>query len=159
MPQAITLIFRSIQAGRFYSFVSVAGLAVAIAAVVLTGALAQHELAYEKHYAAADRIYRLNWINSGTGDRFATMFNPFSPPLAEETTEIEAATRVGTYEVLLEREADAAGNRLSNFELVAFADATFFEVFDFDFVAGDPATVIGSPNISAAHTMVMGGER
>ena len=146
MPQALTLIIRSIQAGRFYSFVSVAGLAVAIAAVVLTGALAQHELAYEKHYAGADRIYRLNWINSGTGDRFATMFNPFSPPLAEETTEIEAAARVGTFEVLLERNADEFGNRQSNFELVAFADATFFDVFDFEFIAGDAQTAIGAPN-------------
>ena len=48
MPLSLTLLLRSIQAGRFYSFVSVAGLAVAIAAVILVGALAKHELSYEE---------------------------------------------------------------------------------------------------------------
>jgi hypothetical protein len=84
MPQALTLILRSIQTGRFYSFVSVIGPAIAIAAVILVSALAQHELAYEKNFAASERIYRLTWINDGTGDRFATMFNPFSPPFAAQ---------------------------------------------------------------------------
>jgi putative ABC transport system permease protein len=145
MPQRLTLILRSIQAGRFYSFVSVVGLAIAIAAVILVSALTQHELAYEQHYSAADRIYRLNWINSGTGDRFATMFNPFSPPLAKETLEIEAATRVGTFEILLGRETPANGP-VNNFELVGFADPDFFRIFDFNFVSGDPETALGSPN-------------
>ena len=145
MPQGLTLILRSIQAGRFYSVVSVTGLAIALAAAILVAALTQHELAYEKHYAAADRIYRLNWINSGTGDRFATMFNPFSPPLAAETVEVEAATRVGTFEILLGREA-AGGSMLSGFELAGFVDPDFFGIFDFEFVAGDPGTALGSPN-------------
>jgi len=145
MPQGLTLILRSIQAGRFYSFVSVIGLAIAIAAVILVSALTRHELAYEQHYAASERIYRLNWINSGTGDRFATMFNPFAPPLAEETVEIEAATRVGAFEILLGRETPAGG-LLNNFELVGFVDPDFFRIFDFDFVSGNPEAALGSPN-------------
>lgn len=146
MPQGLMLLIRSIQAGRFYSFVSVLGLAIAIAAVVLVSALAQHELAYEKVFANSDRIYRLNWINGGTGDRFATMFNPFSPPLAAETVEIEAATRIGTFEILLQRGSAAGDRQPGNFELVGFVDPDFFNIFDFDFSAGDAATALDSPN-------------
>jgi putative ABC transport system permease protein len=146
MPQGLTLIIRSIQAGRFYSVVSVAGLAIAITAVILVGALTRHELAYENHFANADRIYRLNWINSGTGDRFATMFNPFSPPLAEQTVEIEAAARVGTFEILLGRDAQPGRSRLSNYELVGFVDPAFFRIFDFGFASGEPGTALDSPN-------------
>jgi putative ABC transport system permease protein len=140
------LLIRSIQAGRFYNFVSVLGLAIAIAAVILVSALTQHELAYEKVFSTSERIYRLNWINGGTGDRFATMFNPFSPPLAETTVEIESATRVGTFEILLQRGSGPAGDQLSNFELVGFVDPDFFRIFDFEFYAGDAATALNSPN-------------
>jgi len=146
MPQGLTLILRSIQAGRFYSVVSVAGLAIAIAAVILVSALTRHELAYEKHFTNYENIYRLNWINSGTGDRFATMFNPFSPPLAEQTVEIEAATRVGAFEVLLGRDAPAGGERLNNFELVGFVDPDYFRIFEFGFSSGEPGTALSSPN-------------
>ena len=143
MPQALILILRSIRTGRFYSFVSVAGLAVAIAAIVLVGALLQHELSFEKHYAASDRIYRLNWINGGTGDRFATMFNPFSPPLADETPEIVAASRVGVFEVLV---GSSEGDRLSGFEQLGFVDPDFFGIFDFRFFAGDAGSALPTPN-------------
>lgn len=146
MPQALTLILRSIQAGRFYSFVSVIGLAIAIAAVILVSALTQHELAYEKNFPASERIYRLNWINGGTGDRFATMFNPFSPPFAEEIVEVDAATRVGAFEVLTERELPGSGGRLSNFELLGFVDPDFFRIFEFSFATGEAVTALDSPN-------------
>jgi putative ABC transport system permease protein len=143
MPQALTLIFRSIRTGRFYSLVSITGLAVAIAAVVLVGALLQHELSYEKNFSASERIYRLNWINGGTGDRFATMFNPFSPPLADETPEITAAARVGVFEILVERNS---GDRLSSFEQLGFVDPDFFEVFDFSFSTGSADSALTTPN-------------
>ena len=84
-------------------------------------------------------------MNSGTGDRFATMFNPFSPPFAEETAEIEAATRIGIFDVLLARGAGDPG-ATSSFEQVGFADPQFFSIFDFDFESGNPATALESPD-------------
>ncbi len=145
MTQSLTLLLRSILVGRFYSLVSVLGLAIAIAGVILVGALLQHEYAYEKNYSASDRIYRLNWISSGTGDRFATMFNPFSEQLADNATGIEYATRVGTYEVLLEKDMISPGHGMSGFEQFAFADPNFFNVFDLRFVSGDPETALAAP--------------
>ena len=146
MTQSLRLLLRSLTVGRFYNVVSVAGLAVAIAAVILVSALLQHEYAYEKNYSASDRIYRLNWIDTGTGDRFATMFNPFSPQFAAETAEVAHAARVGTYDVLLERAAKSGNRALSNIELVAFADPDFFKVFDLSFASGDAETALALPN-------------
>lgn len=145
MSQELKLILASIKAGRLYSVVSIVGLSIAIVAVILVSALTRHELAYEKHYANYENIYRLNWINGGTGDRFATMFNPFSPPFAEQTEEVEAATRVGAFEILLSRDTDAA-NRFSNIELVGFVDPEFFGIFDFPFTEGDSTGALASPN-------------
>ncbi len=150
MSQGINLVLRSILKGRFYSAVSITGLAIAIAAVILVSGLIQHEDSYEKNYSKTDRIYRLNWTNSGTGDRFATMFNPFSPPLAAETPEISYATRVGTWKLLLATESSGAstaqpGSAFSSFELMAFADPDFFRIFDLEFVAGNVTTALDAP--------------
>ena len=146
MSQGITLLLRSVMIGRFYNLVSVIGLAVAIAAVILVSALLQHETAYEKNFSAADRVYRLNWINNGTGDRFATMFNPFSPQFAAATPDVQYATRVGTFEVLLQKEA-ADGNRgFGNLELIAFVDPDFFRIFDLSTAIGDTEIALTSRN-------------
>ena len=145
MTQGLNLLMRSVLVGRFYSLISVLGLAIAIAAVVLVSALLTHEYAYEENYSAADRVYRLNWISSSTGDRFATMFNPFSEQLADDAAEVEIATRVGTFEVLLDRTTLAAGEGPSGFELVAFADPSFFNVFDLQFVSGDAESALSLP--------------
>lgn len=145
MTQGLSLLMRSVLVGRFYSLISVFGLAIAIAAVILVSALLEHEYAYEDHYSASDRIYRLNWISHSTGDRFATMFNPFSEQLDDDAVEIEVATRVGTYEVLLDRSSIAEGEGPSGFELAAFADPTFFEVFDLRFLSGDAESALSLP--------------
>lgn len=145
MNQSLMLLLRSIQVGRFYSLISIIGLAIAIAAVILVGALLHHEYAYEKNFAEHSRIYRLNWISGGTGDRFATMFNPFSRQLADNVGEVELATRVGAFEVLVERESAPAAQGLSGFELVAFADPEFFQVFDFRVLSGDTGSALASP--------------
>jgi putative ABC transport system permease protein len=145
MTQGLTLLIRSILVGRFYSLISVLGLAIAVAAVILVSALLAHEYAYEDSYSDSDRTYRLNWISSSTGDRFATMFNPFSEQLAGDAAEVELATRVGTFEVLLDRADGPAVQGVSGFELVGFADPTFFGVFDLSFVSGDGESALALP--------------
>ena len=145
MTQQLNLIFRSILKGKFYSLVSILGLAVAIASVILVATLLRQELSFEENFSKADQIYRLTWENPATGDRFATMFNPFSPQMVIDFPEVVEAARVGTSRLLFKRPGNTPGEDIKNFEDMAFVDPTFFSVFDFDFIAGDPKTVLYQP--------------
>ncbi|MEE8294580.1 MAG: ABC transporter permease [Sphingomonadales bacterium] len=144
--QTLNIIFRSIWKGKFYSLVSVLGLAVAIASVILVATLIRQETSFEDNFTKAEQIYRLTWENPETGDRFATMFNPFSPQMVIDFPEVIDAARVGTSRLLFERPGSTTGEGLQSFEDMAFVDPTFFNIFNFEFLAGDPKTALGEPN-------------
>jgi len=143
--QSLNIILRSIWKGKFYSLVSVLGLAVAIASVILVATLIRHETSFEDNFTKADQIYRLTWENPATGDRFATMFNPFSPQMVIDFPEVEEAARVATSRLMFKRPGDSSGEVFENFEDLAFADPSFFSVFNFDFIAGSPETALVEP--------------
>lgn len=143
--QTLNIIIRSIWRGKFYSLVSVIGLAVAIASVIMVSTLIRQETSFEDNFTKADQIYRLTWENPATGDKFATMFNPFSPQMVIDFPEVEDAARIATANLMFEKSGTASGKTFKNFEDLAFAEPSFFSVFNFDFVAGDPRTALLEP--------------
>ncbi|HMB60244.1 MAG TPA: ABC transporter permease, partial [Xanthomonadales bacterium] len=141
MTQQLKLALRTLLHGRFYSLVSLAGLSVAIAVALLVALLVQRETSFDEGFSRSDDIYRLTWQNMGTGDRFATMFNPFSPQMKLEFEEVEEAARMGVFELTLQAESTAHSSSglapAPVYESVAMVDPAFFELFDFDFVSGN----------------------
>ena len=62
MSQQLSIALRSIITGRYYSLVSVAGLAIAITVVLLVALLVRHETSFGHGFAKADSIYRVRNI-------------------------------------------------------------------------------------------------
>jgi putative ABC transport system permease protein len=151
MGQQLKLATRSIIKGRYYSLISLLGLSLAIAITLLVALLVQRETSFDHDFARAGDIYRLTWQNTGTGDRFATMFNPFSPQMKLEYDEVEEAARLGVFELTLqppsggEGGAEYPGAALARYENIAMVDPSFFTLFDFEFIAGDP-DALNQPN-------------
>lgn len=146
MSQTLVIAFRSIIKGRYYSAVSVAGLSIAITVVLLVAMLVQHETSFDKGWARSDSIYRLTWENRGTGDRFATLFNPFSPQMKTEFEEVEEAARLGVFELTLQRNGSVTPTSPAamSYEKIAMVDPAFFSLFDIEFIAGD-GSVLSTP--------------
>jgi putative ABC transport system permease protein len=147
MGQQLRIALRSIIKGRYYSLVSVAGLSIAITVVLLVALLVQHETSFDRDFARADSIYRVSWENTGTGDRFATMFNIFSPQMKTDFKEVEEAARLGIFELTMQRGATAAtaNPAVMRYENIALVDPAFFSLFDFEFVSGS-ASALDQPN-------------
>jgi putative ABC transport system permease protein len=143
LSQLFTLALRAILTGRFYSLVSILGLSIAISATLLVALLIRHEIQYDRQFTKADSIYRLTWENIGTGDRFATMFNPFSPQMKLEFDEVLEVARLGIYELTLQSTRSSASQ--ASYESLAMVDPAFFRLFDFDFLAGS-ADSLNQPN-------------
>lgn len=143
MNQSLTIAFRSIIKARFYSLVSVLGLGIAIAVVLLVALLVKHETSFDRAHVNADSIYRISWTDTGTGDRFATAFNPISPQMKTDFQEVEEAARLGVFEFSLQRTADngVADSASVRFENIAMVDPEFFSLFDFDFLSGGPESL------------------
>jgi putative ABC transport system permease protein len=140
MSQQLRIALRSIIRGRYYSLLSVAGLAIAITVVLLVALLVRHETSFDRGFARADSIYRVTWENTGTGDRFATMFNIFSQQMKIDFDEVEEVARLGVFELTLQRSSDSI-----RYENIAMVDPAFFSLFDFEFLSGGPESLV-QPN-------------
>ncbi len=139
--------FRNLIRNKFYTTISVTSLAVGLASVLLIVQFLKQELSYDRFHKDADRIYRIAWINTNAQTRTP---HPMAQAMVQDFPEVESAVSLSplwgpglTKEIFSIRnpEKDVRYDE-SN---VLSVDSTFFEVFDFSLIKGDPKTVLKNP--------------
>src|SRR5690554_2555932 len=141
---------------RLFSAINIVGLAVGIACFILIGLFVKHELGYDRHWAEAERIYRVSRDYApvdGARARLPASANaPIAPALAAEFPEIVRAARVfggrsdqagrafGTRTLLARDELAFFADRLR------YADPELLEIFDFEWLAGEPRRALAEPS-------------
>src|SRR5687768_7322426 len=139
----IKIAWRNLIRNKVYSAINILGLAIGISACILIFLFVRDELTYEEHFDKAGRIFRIsNEINlQGQTDKFALTPFPLAEALRKDYPVIENITRVmpiGKQTVWYEDKA-------FNEEHLFFADSTFFRIFNYPFLYGDPATALDEP--------------
>ncbi|KAA0989596.1 ABC transporter permease [Dyadobacter aurulentus] len=144
----LKIAFRSLWKYKTNTFISVAGLAIGVGCFLLLATYVLHELRYDRFQPNSDRIARVNlFYQSGEGESVYIAMTPtaVAPLFSREFGEVESAARIYPY----------SGNgpvsvqykdQLFNERKVVFADSSFFKIFPFPFVEGDPATALSQPN-------------
>jgi putative ABC transport system permease protein len=140
---------------KLYTAINVLGLAVGLACVILILLYVRHELSYDTHYTHADRIYRVSAdypsVAGRPGMRVAPNVHDAAAMLEQEfPQQVERAARIWGHRVRLSRED-------VTFYVPDFrwADPALFEIFDFEWLAGDPRTALaeaGSVVLTASTT-------
>lgn len=138
--------FRSLNKNRVYSVINILGLALGLTVAILVYLFVQHETSYDKHWDGYDRIYRtgLNAALMGQKVNAPISANPMAQVLRTEFPVVENATRVQAsrgHEVLLRYEQTKI--YVQNYARV---DSSFFKVFDYEFIHGDPNTALKETN-------------
>lgn len=135
--------FRNLWRHKGFSFINILGLTVGMTACFLIFLYISFELSYDSFHSKADRIYRVvadiktptEVIKAG-GPSWAV------PPNAkDEFPEIEAFVRIAGGDNVLVRKGDIKFQE----ENSMWADSTFFKVFDFKLLKGDPKTALKDP--------------
>ena len=137
--------FRNILRNKVYSFINIAGLAIGMAACILILLWVTNELSYNKFNRNLDRIFLVPQTQyyQTIGD-FTVEPTPFplAKALKEEYPEVEYSTR---YEHYFGKQVLGRDNKFFN-EQINFADSSFFKIFSFQFLEGDPNTALKDPN-------------
>jgi len=137
ISEYIKAAIRNVGRRKLFGFISVLGLGTGFAVATMIGIFLQFETSYDTMHKDHERMYRLNWINTGTGAHFATFFNSLSPEIAAAyPDEIESHTRIANGEELI-----TIGDK-SNYEVVSFVDPSWFDFFTYGNVEGDAKTAI-----------------
>jgi predicted permease len=134
---------RSIKRHKGYSFINIFGLAIGMTCCILILLWVQDELSYDKFQANRDGIYRILKEEHLEGETQWSALT--SPPLSQsikgDFSEIQFSTRYGNWGRRVVQYEDKRINE-DKFE---HADPDFFKIFSFDFITGDPDTVLSDP--------------
>lgn len=138
--------FRSLMRHRFFSFINVFGLAVAMALSMCIIMLVADQMMYDRYNTKRDRIYRINSIPLGkNGEQWSeqsTTALPLKQALVENYPGVEKAVRIkrGFGNIWLEL-AQNVNIPVAGY----FADPEILEVFEYELEYGDPKTALIEP--------------
>ena len=139
-----TITFRNLRKHRSFSIINIAGLALGITCFTLIALYVQYELSFDRFYTESDRIYRVVQQHPYDKD-FASTGGAHAVALRQEFPEFEEVVRVHQAPVEVQRlnQSDAVRQEEKHFY---FADSSFFRVFDFPLLAGNPQNVLNAPD-------------
>ncbi|WP_332368356.1 permease prefix domain 2-containing transporter [Spirosoma telluris] len=138
-----TIAWRSLVRNRLYSILNIGGLALGIACCLLIGLYVYDEWTFDRFQANYGHIYRLTEKQKQADGIFdvAVTPGPLAPALAKDFPEIEQTTRIGRWSGLLTQ-----GRQAVEAEQMLIVDPSFFSLFSFPLVKGNPNTVFRGPN-------------
>lgn len=134
---------RALKRQKAYVFINVLGLAIGIACSLIIAIFVIHELSYDRDQEHRDRIYRvvLHGKIGGQEIRGSWVAPPVGPAMLVEFPEVEEFIRLNTWGETVVRWEDQAVAENHFVE----ADSTFFRIFSYRLLRGDPATALTEP--------------
>ncbi|MBC5992677.1 ABC transporter permease [Pontibacter cellulosilyticus] len=138
----IKIALRNLYRNKVYSAINIVGLAIGVASCMLIFLYVQDELSYESNFSKADRIVRVVGEVSfeGQQDNFAVTPPPLEPAL-RKFSGVETVTQFSP----TSKQTIWYDNQSFTEDELLFADSAFFTVFNYEFIAGDPATALDGP--------------
>ena len=132
---------------KTYSFINISGLSIGVACCLLLALYIQDEMSYDKHHANKGNIYRVTtYMNRDANLRpMGTTSPPIVWGIKDEVPEIETVTRfVNPPGVALNLIRYGTTQFYEPNGLIA--DSTFFDVFTYRFVEGNPQKALREAN-------------
>jgi|WetSurMetagenome_2_1015567.scaffolds.fasta_scaffold01746_10 putative ABC transport system permease protein len=135
--------FRNMRKQHGYILLNVGGLTIGLTSFLFISLYVHNELSYDRFHKNYENIYRLKIMGQMAGGILdqAVTASPMAKAMVNDYPEVLEATRLMRMGALLIRYEE---NRF-NEDGVLFADSTFFDVFDFKLLKGDPKTALERP--------------
>jgi putative ABC transport system permease protein len=139
----ISMAWRSILKGKYFSLINIFGLAVGISAFLIIMLYVGNELSYDKFHKFGNRIYRVGLeIKSKEGTvRTAQITAAILPDLMSICPEIENGVRLRVPQTGY----FSFKNRSVYLDNVLYADSTFLDIFSFTLLKGNPHKALSGP--------------
>ncbi len=134
---------RNMKKQRGYVIMNVSGLAFGLTSFLFIALYVIHELSYDRFHQNYENIYRLKVVGRMAGGELdqAVTAAPMAQAMINDYPEVLVATRVTQMGDWLVK----YGENRFNESGILFADSTFFNLFDFRLLRGDPNTALARP--------------
>jgi putative ABC transport system permease protein len=144
----LIIAFRNIKRNKLRTLVHVLGLSLGIAICLLIFNLVWFAHSFDKFHADADRIFRINTLEEwepGQPFQSSATNGPLGEVIDEELAFIESKGRLyALYETMVV--VPEQNKVIGRSNLVAFANPGFFEIFQREWLSGNPLSALEEPN-------------
>lgn len=144
----LKMLLRNMRKHSLHSAINMIGLSVGLCCFIVIALYVRHELSYDKMFANQESIYRVTMssVVGGNNNHIPTSYPTIGPALTAKFPSVSKYTRIYNYKYSRLEPTFRYGNKVNYEKRVIFGDSTFFEVFNFEFVAGNEATALKHAN-------------
>jgi ABC-type antimicrobial peptide transport system permease subunit/AraC-like DNA-binding protein len=137
----LRIAYRRLQKSRLYTLINLVGLTVGITSCLLIGLFIINELSYDRFHAKADRIVRMTMeFGPGGSQKWVPTGTKAGPQLKRTFPQVEEFVRTINSDPVVKH-----GTVMFNETRFLYADSSFFKIFSFRLLRGDPNTVLDAP--------------
>ena len=145
MKSYLKLAFRNLLRNKEYFFINVFGLAVGMACAILVMVYISQQAKYDDFHPSSDRLYRV-YLDSKLGgleSKVALTSPMFAFGLKPYVPEIEQSCRI--FRIDRDIAVSSPVTTLFKSRELLYVDSTFFDLFGFKLIKGDPRTCLNEP--------------
>ncbi len=143
----LLLAYRNLTRNRAFSLINIFGLAIGLTTCLLIMVYVLDETSYDRQFKNLDRLYRVALGMPSEG--WAAGPAPLAEAMRAELPEVEESARLMKLpemnSVVLEDRKSKSDKRFLESEGY-YVDSTFFRVFSYDFIEGNPTSCLNQPN-------------
>jgi putative ABC transport system permease protein len=142
LKNLFTTAYRSLLRNKAHALLNLAGLALGITCCLMIFLVVRYELSFDTFHTKADRIYRVTTVTRGENtDYHGTSPYPMGETVQAEFPEVEKATTV----TFIRDGIIKADEKLFKEAGLTYVAPSFFELFDYEWLAGDPQKSLTDP--------------
>ncbi|MBO3700420.1 ABC transporter permease [Roseivirga sp. E12] len=140
----LKIAFRNMTKNKGYTAMNIMGLGVGMACAVLILVYSLHELSFDRFHEKANRTYVAHSTFTPANLTVSSTPSALSPSLQAEFPEVEAGVRFQSRGAFNAYTVQYKENVFKEVDLF-YVDSTFFKVFSFELLAGNPETCLNQP--------------
>lgn len=133
---------RKLTHNKIYGVVNIAGLTIGIVSCILIGLYIVNQLSYDHFNEKANRIVRvtMSYGDANQVESAGVTGNKVGPQLKLTFPQVESYTRIYPRSGVVKYQ-----DKMFDEKRILFADSTFFNIFSFRLLQGNPATALNAP--------------
>lgn len=142
--------FRGFWKHKIFTFINIVGLSIGITASVAIYLIVHYDFTFDKFHRDSDRIYRVvsNYSFQGQPGYNGGVCAPLAPAIKAQATGVQFTARTYTISPDVFIPHPGTKNPPTRFKAqdrVAFADQSYFQIFDYVWLAGSSAHALDEP--------------
>jgi putative ABC transport system permease protein len=142
----LKIAWRSLLNNKAYSAINVAGLSLGMCACLLILHYVSYEFSFDRFHEKGEQIYRIRNDRQDVGgltQKVVATYPFVGQALKKEFSEVEDFVRVSPW--MAEHTVFQYGDKIFREKAFHFAEASFFDIFSFGLLQGDPKTALKEP--------------